>query len=420
MGYPQRWASGALALLVWGALGGCRADPGARLVDEPSPPPQSEAAQKVRYLEALVRRRPEHWRARVRLANLYTASERDREAFEALRAAAETARRNVGLHAALAEAAEGIDYADWELYAWGEVIRRSPGDWNARLRLAQFYRRLGWHADAARQLDLAAALAPNSSAVLRERATLFAVTGPQPKARELARQLSRRFPRLPYGYSLLGDLAASAGRWRDAVEFGRQAMLRAPDDPSFRVRLAEYHLYRTDTPSPETGLQLLNETLRKSPEHAQARYLRGVALRRMGRNAEALNDLQQAYRQNAEQAGAALHLAELLRAGGKSGQAERLLADYSRREARLQSFQQAAARLSAKPLSPEAHLEMARSHMQQGRYGAALVEFLTTSRLDSGNQVAREGLRSALQQQGRAPASLAPLEQRPGSPPAPA
>src|SRR5437773_103908 len=84
---------------------------------------------------------------------------------------------------AFAEAAETADRLDWTLYGWREVARRSPEDAPSRVRLAQLYRRLGWQQDAARQLEIATAVSPDSLAVMREAASFYAVAGPTPSAR---------------------------------------------------------------------------------------------------------------------------------------------------------------------------------------------------------------------------------------------
>lgn len=401
-------AGRAVALLSCLFLAGC--SPGARPgLSVPVPDSAAELAAKIGHAEALVRKHPEHWRARVRLAGFYTQTGKELPAFEELRAASRTSPANVGLHAALAEAAEGVDYLDYTLYAWREVIRRSPSDWAARLKLAQFYRRLGWNQDAAEQLDAAAALSPHNSAVLVEQAALFSSTGSMDRARTLAQRLVREFPRLPHGYSLEADMAAAGGRWNDAVASGRKAVERDPGNPAFGCRLAEYYLHRADRPDPDTALQILNSTLSRSPGDARAPYLRGTVLRQLGRTGEALADLQHAYEKDPGQPGAGLHLAELLRASGNSAQAETLVADYSRREEARQREQRAFARVSTKPLDPASHLEMGRVHLANGELGEAVVEFLTCLRLDPANSAGAAGLKMALGRQKRDRRSLAPL-----------
>lgn len=392
-------------------LGGCIGSNDASPAAEPaSSLTQAEPQLKTRYLEALVREQPRHWRAYVRLAALQAAEQQDEKAFDSLRRAVEISPGNVGLWVSLAQAADQADYLDWTLYAWREAIRLDPDDPVTRLALGSFYRRLGWQSDANQQLAVAQSLAPNSLAVLRERAALFAVTGPLETARSLARELVKKFPQSPYGYSLLADMAADAGDWREAVEQGRAAVRRAPaDDPVFLVRLAQFQVTRTDAPDPDEALSLLNRAVEKAPNDADVHYWLGVVYRRQGRQADAVREMEQAYRVDPGSGAVGLHLAELYRAAGRSDAAARLLNEYSNREEKGQKHRRAATRIVVKPLSPETHLEMASVHLENGRYGEAVVEYLTAQRLDPANTAAAKGVGTALERQSRSRESLAPL-----------
>jgi tetratricopeptide (TPR) repeat protein len=402
------WRSVVPALLGGALAAGCA---GTRQAALPSPPADADEKRlQAAYLESLLRAEPAHWRAHVRLAALHSEDGRDREAFDALRTAARRASRNVGVHAALAEAARSVGYLDWELYGWRQVIRMDPNDPLARVRLAQLYRSLGWHAEANGQLTMAARLSPDSLPVLREQAALHASLGARAETERLARRLTRLYPRSPYGYSLLADLAAGARRWREAVEYGRAALQHAPGDPSFLVRQAQYELNRTDAPDAQAALRSLEAALAGEPGSAGARYWRGVALRRLGRTQEAVRDLEAAYRAEPDLQGVALHLAELYRTSGREGDADSLLAEYSRREREFQRRQRAAARLSVYPMAPDAHAEMAEIHLADGDYGRALLEFLTARRLKQGDPAWNGRIDAALKGMERPAGSVAPLD----------
>ena len=375
----------------------------------PSAAPEGETEAQARYLQALVREEPRHWRARVRLANMETQAGRHKEAFQLLRSAASDAPRNLGLQVATAEAGESAGYLDWCLYGWQQVVRTAPRDPVGRLRLAQLYRRLGWNRDAAAQLAVAGSLEPNSLTVLRERATFHAVQGPLEEARRWARQLIEKHPGAPYGYSLLADLAASARRWREAVEYGQAAAQRAPGEPSFQVRQAQYLLTRTDTPDPEGALSLLERTAAAHPTDSGAQYWRGVALRRLGRNEEAARALEAAHSLDPAVGAVKLQLAELYRAAGQYTRADQLLKEFTRMQDEGRRQKEAATELAVAPLSAGAHLRMAKVYLEVGQTPEALVEYLTARRLAPNNQAAAAGVEQALKQQGRSRESLAPL-----------
>jgi tetratricopeptide (TPR) repeat protein len=402
----RRVGAGAGLVLL---LAGCAGPPSRSAAVSPAGDPAREAELQGRYLEALIGKQPRHWGARVRLANLRTAAGRDAEAFELLRAASATVPRDVGLYAALAEAAAAVDRLDWTLFGWRQVVRAAPGDAIARLKLAQLYRRLGWNQDASRQLAIAVQLAPGALPVLREQASFSAVVGPPPAARRWAERLLKQHPEAPYGYSLLADLAAEGRRWREAVAYGQEAARRAPRDPTFLVRLAQYQLTRTDPPDPQSALSTLDQALAVDAEDLPAHYWRGVVLRRLGQPREAQAELEQVYRKDPAYEAVTLQLAELSRVAGDAARADQLLNQYTRMQADSRRRRETLTQLVLRPLSADAHLRMARVHLEEGECGQALVEFLTAQRLDPHLQPARDGVAEALGRQGRDQVSLAPL-----------
>ncbi|HEU4752206.1 MAG TPA: tetratricopeptide repeat protein [Armatimonadota bacterium] len=403
----SNWRALVAALCAAAALAGCGASPAPGLSSAASK--AAEQQLKLRYLQALVRKRPEHWRARIRLASLYTAAEQHREAFASLREAAAISPRNVGLHAALGEAADTVGYSDWVFYSWQQVARLAPGDPLARLRLAQLYRELGWMKDAAAQLAAAERFAPGSLELLKEQASLSAAAGSPAQTRRWAQQMVQKYPYSPYGYSLLADLAAGAKRWREAVDYGKLAIARAPKEPTFLIRQAQYEMLRSDAPDPQAALLYLEQARRLSPDDPDLHYWTGFGLRLSGRSEEALQEFEAAYRQAPQRQGLGINLAELYRQSGRTAEADRIVRDYKQREQAEQHRRAVATRVWVQPLSREAHVEMARVHLQAGEPGLALIELLAARRLDPARRTDEATLREALRKQERDPSSLAPL-----------
>lgn len=395
-------------LLMITPLAGC-----ANRTGSPAPPAAVAAASEeellARYFQALVRAEPAHWRAWVRLAALHTQAGRHREAFEGLRTAASLSPRNIGLHSALAEAADSAGYLDWALYGWNEVARLDRRDAFARVRLAQLYRRLDWIAEADAVLAQAVRLAPNSLEVLRERAVVDGAAGLRISARQWAERLVKEHPRSPYGYSLLADSHAQAGRWRDAVEQGRAAAQRAPKESSFLIRLAQYHLLRTDTPDPEMALKLLDQARNLAPEDPGALYWTGIALRRQGKTAEAQRALESVYARDPEFAAVRLQLADLYRLAGRHELAARYAKEGGEAQSRSRRQSEARAKLRQQPLSARAHRVAGHAYLETDEPALAVVEYLVASRLDPRDTAARKGLDEALRKQERPVDSAAPL-----------
>src|SRR5687768_17101206 len=279
-----------VAFLCGTLLAGCSAGSNRKSIPDTVPAGETEAQE--RYLRALIRTEPKHWRARIRLANLAGAAGRPTEAFEVLREAARQSPRNLVLQTTIAEIAEQSDYLDWRLYSLLKAARQSPRDVALRLKLASLYRRMGWQRDAAAQLAVAASLDPGAQPVLMEQAAFYSRQGQPDDTRRCAEQLIARYPKSPHGYSLRADLAAQSGRWKEAVDYGNRAMERAPGDVTFQLRQAQYQLTRTDSPQPEAALIILDTATGADPQNAQIHYWRGITLRRLGRTQEALGLLE--------------------------------------------------------------------------------------------------------------------------------
>jgi tetratricopeptide (TPR) repeat protein len=279
------------------------------------------------------------------------------------------------------------------------------------MRLSEIYRRLGWVMDANLVIDQAVKLAPRSLPVLRERAMLDAQSGFQQDAQRWATTLTKRFPKSPYGFSLLADTHAEAGRWREAVTTGEQAIQRDPRDPAYLVRQAQYQLMRTDTPDPEAALRLLQQARSLDPQDLGARYWTGMAHLRQGRTREAVTELTRVYQEDPEFETVRFQLAELHRASGNRGEAERLR-DEAKQQQRLRfDLDEALARARQQPRSAEAHVRLGRARMALKEHGPALIEFMAAERLDPSLKGAREGLKAALAAQNRPVSSVAPLLQ---------
>ena len=396
-----------VAFLSAGLLAGCGGD--SALKTAPASEPVGESEAQERFLQALIRTEPRHWRAKVRLSNLTLAAGRPAEAFEVLREAAKASPKNVAVQTAVAQSAKEVDYLDWRLYSLLSASREAPQDASLRLDLAELYRRLGWARDAAAQLAVAAALEPNSLRVLTEQASFYSMQGQFDDTRRCARTLTSRYPKSPYGYSLLADLAATGGRWKEAVDYGRRAMEQAPRDSTFKVRQAQYLLTRTDAPDPQSALMILDNAALDDPQNALIQYWRGVTLRRLGQEDNAVRALESAYSLDPAVGAVKLQLAELYRAAGQKAQADSHLAAYQADQKQFQSLKEGKTALAVDPLAVGNHLRMAKLHLEAGAAPEALVEYLTARRMKPDSAEAKSGIAAALAKQERAPETVAPL-----------
>lgn len=123
-----------------------------------------------------------------------------------------------------------------------EAIAIDPTFGWAWSNLGVVYRQLGRPEEAERAYLEAWRLDPGDATPLSNLAGLYAARGLERKAAKIERRVERHRRRNPFHHYRLSLQASAAGRTDDAIDHMRRAVRRAPDDPRFRVRLAElYH-----------------------------------------------------------------------------------------------------------------------------------------------------------------------------------
>jgi tetratricopeptide (TPR) repeat protein len=105
---------------------------------------------------------------------------------------------------------------------------------------------------------------------------------------EIFEQVIRRFPDFAPAYFGAGDYILASGRLDEAATYFRNTIRCAAARPEGYVGLADVKLRKHDYGG---ALEQLASALRQAPRLPRARYLRGLALRGLGKRAEAEREL---------------------------------------------------------------------------------------------------------------------------------
>ncbi|HEX3987582.1 MAG TPA: tetratricopeptide repeat protein [Acidobacteriaceae bacterium] len=129
----------------------------------------------------------------------------------------------------------------------------------------------------------------------------------------------------------LGNLYWKLSQWDDALQ---QLNLVLKDDPWNCQAWAQVGNILVDQKAqPDQGLEDLNRALRQCPDLAQAHVDRGDALVKLGRNREAIQDLQTAERENPSDPMPHFFLSRAYKALGDSGQMKTEMEAYAKLQA---------------------------------------------------------------------------------------
>ncbi len=160
----------------------------------------------------------------------------------------------------------------------------APGDPYVAVNLAGLLRVLGRSAKALPLALQASALLPNEPLVQLNRWLLEQDLGGLETAAEGYGALARRWPRLPQAHYHLGHAHLVQGRLAEAEISLRQALTLQPGDGAAHQALVGLHLQRGEA---ELALQRVEAHRRQRPYDGYDLALRCLALRNLGREAEA-------------------------------------------------------------------------------------------------------------------------------------
>jgi len=118
------------------------------------------------------------------------------------------------------------------------------------------------------------------------------------------------------------------GKWESAQDEFKAELKNDPNNCTARWKLANSMLEAND--SSEDALSQLNQSIERCPALMQARVDRARALIRMGKQNDALPDLQMAVKDSPSEPTIHFLLAAVYRAQGNSGEAQREMQTYSR------------------------------------------------------------------------------------------
>lgn len=222
------------------------------------------------------------------------------------------------------------------------AVQAAPDQKEAHLQLAAAYAGMGLNGPAAERLERAVCLAPAAEA---RRESFLSVV------------------------SQYCDL----GRFDDAERVLRDRVWpRWPDSPDslYLHGLIVLHRERGE-PGLRRASALLKACLRADPRHTRARFYYAAAQAQLGNLQEASQAYRRVVRESPTTAGARYDLAAVLRRAGKPAEADRVLADMRRIQARQRRILKLT-EADAAPLGAEELLELGSSYLEFGQPDLAL------------------------------------------------
>jgi len=183
--------------------------------------------------------------------------------------------------------AQARDLPELALEHFVLALRRAPGHYDAALKAGLVLRGLGRHIEALRHFETAVSIRPDA-ATLNERAIAYMSVGRLGLAEADLRRAIAATPDLVAAHCNLGIVLRRAGAVGEAIEALARAVTLGPDSIVAHCNLAaslrERDCHAEALVQIETGLAI-------DPTHRDARVLKGLLLRELGRPQEALSVL---------------------------------------------------------------------------------------------------------------------------------
>ena len=234
-----------------------------------------------------------------------------------------------------------------------EAIEASPTDSEARRHLAEALWQRGATEDALLQIEAAVRLNKSDAATTVRAGEMLLATGAVDKALRRADQAINLDPQLATAWALRGRVFWQQGDPERALADLQRALQYAPESPDVLLDIAALYRQRGQHTRCLTTLHHLLDTYPEGEEPRLALQLEGLTLADLGRPQQAVESLTAANLRGPPNAETLYHLAEVLVAADRPGEAtvaaqQALAADASHEPSR-----QLLARLAANPAPPD-------------------------------------------------------------------
>jgi len=244
---------------------------------------------------------------RLLLGRLYLDQQKTEEAIEVLEEA-QARRPNSKLLALLGEAYKKAGNAERSLTIYRELLKQAPDSPPVLVQMATLESDLGRHAAAKRHLERALELDPSSAPARAALALVAAWTGRPDQGLSLAKEIQRREPDSPLGYTVAGDIQAAQGDDAAALDSYREAAKRQ----SSRDLVIKQHRMLTRIEDDAAVRAQLTGWLAAHPQDTDIRLLLAIHYQTTGRHADAIREYEQILGERPDDAVAMNNLAPLV------------------------------------------------------------------------------------------------------------
>jgi Flp pilus assembly protein TadD len=273
---------------------------------------------------------------------------------------------------ALAECYRLTRREDKALAVLERAAKLAPHDGDVQVDRALLFSLLLWFSEAETALRAAEKLGADPRQIALVQAMTSWQKGDYHKARQVLEVALKKYPNDTLLLRQLAVVANSEGRYAEATKLLEQLAQQNADVESL-FALAEAYLQQNNPAARAKAITTVRKVLTIRPQHAQARLLLGRILRHGGQTDEALKVLEALYRDHPKTRGLAFELFEIYRAQGRGAKFQHLLAQHRAERERRAAMRQAVTVFMAYPHRAASHRDMAKSCLEHGLYGRAII-----------------------------------------------
>ncbi len=186
-----------------------------------------------------------------------------------------------------------MDRIDDAVKLLSDALQVKPNEGLYRLR-GIIYRTQGKEEEAKEDLDKAIAMQPRDPLSLLQRAEIFLAQNDVKRAKQDLKEAIRVAPQVADSVSAVRIrcyIAAEEGRMADAINDMKLLVGHAPDDPFWKLQLA--NLYLQDK-RPTQAIEITNEILKQDDKNVSALRMRADTRLGIGEHVEAIKDYERA------------------------------------------------------------------------------------------------------------------------------
>jgi len=240
--------------------------------------------EAFRELQRLVKADPDHVPARRLLVMIHAAKGHQDELVRELERLAALDPNDVATQMDLAAAYVAVDRPKDAIGVYEAVLAKSPKNIQAMKFLGDLHRSAGDVRRAVALYKQAIQIKPSDPRPYFLLGALYVDLGDDRSARSIFQRAQRFTAYQPEVFNNLGAIAYRAGRLGESLWYLKRAVAKKPNRARYRYN---YALSLSATGSAEEALTQVDESLKLAPTAAEAMYLRGVVLLRLGRVDEA-------------------------------------------------------------------------------------------------------------------------------------